>query len=598
METIKTPIFFMFQNQKNWTEKSLEYLFKFTEEDEYELILINNGSSKKICSSIVSFCKENIDKFELVNYDKECGVSYAYMEAIRKYGLERNFVILHNDCFVTKDWLKILKEKEQFLSINEEVSFSCIFPRTNYSTEGTPSCFDNEIKKDFCEKKLSNKSFYTKEDISDNLDEVYYRHSSLEEYSEKIKAENSSKYKIVEEMCIFCTLFNYEAFSNAGGLDEDFIKKGCEAKLLNENLMGNNFYSIMALDCFVHHHGNLTTGGSGRDFSFDFDMSEKLLNEKRIKFLEERKSKVERFTKLSKGCLILIMREGGIGDIIMSMFAVESIKKMYPKTSISYMTDEKNMMFVKGFKCVDQVLPLNFNYNIEYEKKEKIKDFSNDEFVSRFDIIYNWIKSVEYFDKRDIHRIEKFLSFTEIEGLRPIKPEYNIENFSEKRMRHIDTMFLEKMETVAICCDATCKIRSFSKEVYEKIIELEAKKGKRVLVLGNNEALDMTKYNKNVIDLGFSLKIEELPYLIKKCDYIYTPDTGLFHIASLVGVKSKAFFGSINPDLRDGGYYGIQNAIYYKKELPCVPCRDMGCKEIPCMKYSEEQIMEIVEKNV
>lgn len=282
----------------------------------------------------------------------------------------------------------------------------------------------------------------------------------------------------------------------------------------------------------------------------------------------------------------------------MSMFSLQALKNNYENIKIVYMTKKENMKFVKGFKCVDEVIPINLDFNFSYFEKE---NFYDSEIMlnlkERYDFVKNWIKYVEYEDKRDVHRIVKFAESLSLEGLKPEIPEYHID---EKSKNIVEEIFkYSNKKKIVICMDGTCDIRSIPEAVGHKIIDLESKKGNQVFVVGNSKKINLDKFEKkeNIIDMGFDLNIEDLPALIKLCEYVYTPDTGIFHIASLVGTPCKAFFGAIDPSLRDGGFYGAKNKIYYKKGiLPCVPCRDMGCSEIPCMKYTEEEIERIVDE--
>jgi len=590
----------MFKNQKYWTLKSVEYLYENTKAD-YRLIVIDNGSEQSVSDSIKEFIQsKNID-FEWIRYSDSLGVSFAYMDAIKIHLKDSDsFVILHNDVFVSKNWLtKILLHKKNIEGQND-IKWSCIFPRTNYCTENTPTKYDEEVKELFVKNKLSSKSFMTKNQIEENINLVYEKFNGFDSYSQLIELDNKEFFNISQEFCCFCTLFNSKLFFECGGLDFDFIRRRSECKLLNDKAVYKNHYPILAMDIFIHHHGNLTTDGPAMNFQIDFNESEKIYAKKLEEAYLKRADQDRYLTKLTQGVDILFIRDGGIGDIVMSMFALQALKNKFPNIKISYMTKPIYMAFVNGFSCVDEVLPINIEYNFLYSEKNNL---NNEDKISvlkeRHSYVKNWVKYVEYEDKRDVHRIIKFLESLNTEGLSPVFPEYYIDKDSERKIKGI--LGETEAEKIVICMDGTCNIRSIPKEVGYKIIDLESKRGKKVFLIGNSQDLDLSIFEKkeNIFDIGLSLNVEEIPALIKQCSYVYTSDTGIFHIASLLKVPSKAFFGSINPNLRDGGYYGVKNKIYYKKGiLPCVPCRDIGCKEIPCMKYTKEEIERIVEEDV
>jgi ADP-heptose:LPS heptosyltransferase len=594
----KVPVFLMFKNQRFWTLKVLEHLFKNTKDELYDLVLINNGSNRECVKFILHFLENNNKKYNFVDFENQIGVSLAYMESIQKYVKKDNdcFVILHNDVLVTSNWLEKLLNIKQNIDSESGFEWSCIFPRTNYCNEESVSQYDQEIKNNFLKIKPSSKIYFDNKTIEEHVEDVYKESNGIDEYSSFIEKKFSNMFKICQEICCFCTLFNKESFLNNGGFDADFINRGSECKILNEKNIENDHYPVLCMDTFVHHHGNLTTDGPGEDFSISFNDGEKIYKEKNAIYLKEKITENRIKTKLYSGSNMLFIRDGGVGDIIMSMFSLQCLKNKFHKTKITYMTKSENLNFVKNFSCIDNVVPIQLRYSFDFLDKDKTVD--NEEKISvlseRFNFIKNWIKYVEYEDVRDVHRIEKFAESLPIKGIVPTIPEYKIDKKSETKV--LELLKNIKEEKIVICMDGSCEIRSIPKEVAYKIIELESQ-NKKVFVLGNKEKINkkMFKMQKNIIDLGFSLKIEEIACLIKNSSYVYTPDTGIFHIASLLGVPSKAFFGSIDPDLRDGGYYGVKNKIYYKKnELPCVPCRDLGCKEILCMKYTDEEIERIV----
>lgn len=589
----------MFQNQKFWTLKALECLIKNTDSKKYKLILINNGSNQAISKSIDDFLKEKDIDFEYISYDRSVGVAYAYMEQINLYAKDtESFVILHNDVFVTDGWLDSLLNHSKTIEEQGGVSWSSIFPRTNYCTEGTPTTYDNDLKEQFTSLKLFSKSFLQKEDIENNLGEIYLQYEGLENYAKSVSGSSSGFFKVVQECCSFCTLFNTKIFFEFGGFDIDFLRGRGESKLFNDLAMSNGYYPILALDVFVHHHGNLTTDGPGMNFELDFKESEEIYRKKSKEYFDKKREEDSIRTKFFAGAKALFIREGGIGDLVMSMFVLQAMKKQFPNLSITYMTKPEHMNFVSQFSCVDEVLPISLNYDYSYIEKNTIDNQSRvEELRERFDYVQNWVKYVEFYDKRDVHRIVKFLESIPFENLKPILPEYIFNKKEESKLDYL--LSNSNQEKVVVCMDGTCKIRSIPEEVAYKIIDLESKKGKKVFVIGNNREIDLEQFEakSNIFDLGFDLKLEELPLLLKKVNYVYTPDTGIFHIASMVGTPCKAFFGSINPEFRDGGYYGNKNKIYYKKGiLPCVPCRDVGCADVPCMRYTEEEIKRIVDE--
>ena len=138
----KIPIFVMYHNNFAWTKLCLAYLKKNTKN--YDLYLIDNGSHER--------CAKQIDDigfvdFELLRFDNPVSVTFAYNSAIKKFLKDREqFVILHNDVFVTEGWLDALYNSYKKIK-DEDPTFgiSCVFPRSCYSNEGSATRYDQEV---------------------------------------------------------------------------------------------------------------------------------------------------------------------------------------------------------------------------------------------------------------------------------------------------------------------------------------------------------------------------------------------------------------------------------------------------------------------
>lgn len=575
---MKTPILLMFKNNRAWTEKCLEYLINNTPKDLYSLILINNGSNEKNSEHIErSFLENSTIIYE--KYFDSIGVSSAYNKAYEKYvdGKSDYFIILHNDCLVSKGWLeKLLKHAAK---IKEDDFFSFVFPRTNYATENTPSQLDEDIKDKFVKIKKNNKFRFTRRDIEENLEDLYGPHG-FDKFCDDISKDFNENYKIVEEISSHCLLCDSKGFKDMGKLDVDFVKGFGQFKFINYKFLENDIFPIMALDSYVHHNGNTTTDCSGEDYESNFKKNEKLLKNK-IKEYSDKKNDVIRFnTKFqSNDCSVLAVRSMGIGDVIMSLFSLKGLKKKNPLLNITYMSDPNFINFIKCFDCIDKVIPFPEKFNLKKDKKFWIKD----DYKDKFDYILDWIGYPEFIDTRNVHRVDKFLNSLPIQGIEPIFPEF-------KNNYNFDLPF-DNNDFICISPKGTCDIRSIPDDVVNSIIKKESEKN-NIVIIGCN----VDKFcGDKVLNLSGKTNVEEMFSIIEKSKYIYTPDTGTFHIAGILNIPTIAFFGSIDPCLRKG-FYKNKMIISYKESLPCTPCNDVGCKDIPCMRYTLEEIGALVDK--
>ena len=71
---------------------------------------------------------------------------------------------------------------------------------------------------------------------------------------------------------------------------------------------------------------------------------------------------------------IIISRTDKIGDLVLSVPAISTVKKMYPKAKLYVLVRKYNMEVVKGFTFIDGVLAIDdYSKNELYKKLKQIK---------------------------------------------------------------------------------------------------------------------------------------------------------------------------------------------------------------------------------
>jgi len=97
-------IFILAHNRLEKTKYCVECVLKYTTDINYELILVDNGSS----DSTLEFFKsvEHPNK-KIIHITKDLGIAYAF-EIVRQNFTGKFFVQVSNDVYVTKNWMKNL----------------------------------------------------------------------------------------------------------------------------------------------------------------------------------------------------------------------------------------------------------------------------------------------------------------------------------------------------------------------------------------------------------------------------------------------------------------------------------------------------------
>jgi heptosyltransferase-2 len=98
----------------------------------------------------------------------------------------------------------------------------------------------------------------------------------------------------------------------------------------------------------------------------------------------------------------------------------------------------------------------------------------------------------------------------------------------------------------------------------------------------NTHTSDTAHYSSNILNMAGKTGLRELAALISTCDAFVTNDSGPMHMASALFVPTVAIFGSTNR--KTTGPYG-QGHHAVSKDLPCAPCMKRECPEghLRCM---------------
>ena len=565
---MKTPIFMMFKEYNAWTKLSIEYLLKNTDKNKYRIIFINNGCYNESKDIVIDKDVEHC----FIDHKIEIGVSCAYNRAIKSHIVEEEFfVILHNDVFVSSGWLEELIDCYN----DNKKEIYAVYPRSNYYAHEEDLC----LHLSFIKNKLSPKKYLTTNDIESNMYKTYEDFNGFYDYSKTISREYHTACAFKNELYIFCTLFDSKLFLESGGFDEDFIYVGSENVLYHEMMSAKKKYSCHSIGCYVHHQGNATSDGYGKDYLANKEYNEKILKNKIEKLVKNNNKKLEISTKITRGDLnVLAIREDGIGDIIITMYGLAALKNISNKIEITYASRKEYNEFIKNFECVDNVLPIPDNLlpHNKYDVKNIEEHYKKD-----FDIILCWSKYFELINKDKKDRIDLIIKnineklFLDIKDI--VKPRLEIEDNDDFR------------NCVVVCPSSTSPYRKIPESTFLPICQIESKENKVVLLSDNFIDIDI---DDNFCNLSGKTNIIDLFSIIKNAKMVYTADSAALHIASLFNIKTKAFFGSIDSSWRNKYYK--DNVVCYEKDIPCRPCNDIGCKEVSCMKYNYNEILDII----
>lgn len=254
---------------------------------------------------------------------------------------------------------------------------------------------------------------------------------------------------------------------------------------------------------------------------------------------------------------LLVIRYGGIGDILSSIFAIAELKNKYPTLKIGYLTSFKNLEVLKLFpNLIDYI-------SQPIARLDSIRQF---DYVSCLD---NVIEQDEDSSNTPMHDIYAKYLFTNI-TLNSLDMVFNNNIINQKTIS----------KGIGIQYITNAVIRNYNIDNTICLINLLTVKFPEdpIYLLGSpNDYLNveyiLSKVNgSNVISNGCGSKefsILETIKLVNTLKLVIGPDSSMLHVAGICNVPAIGLFGPFPSDLRIK-YYNKMIGIDGKSD--CSPC--------------------------
>ena len=314
------------------------------------------------------------------------------------------------------------------------------------------------------------------------------------------------------------------------------------------------------------------------------------------KYIWDRKEKVkivegDNFLKDNSIKSVLFLRyDGKIGDMIVNSLMFREIKKVYPDIRIGVIARGAAIDIIKDNPNVDKI----YKY---YKDRKKIKDLALKIKEEKYDLLIDFSemlrvnqmmlinlcrarintgldrKDWELFDlsiesgkdfKWTEHIIKRYLAYLIKLGLKKenINISYDIYLKDEKKY---EVFFNEIKESKKLILNpyGASKHKSFSIETLENIITyLKDKDIAIILTYFGDKYKELEFLEKKYKYVYIPKKIESIldtAILIKKSDYVISPDTSIVHIASAFNKKMITVYPP------KGGKYGVDHLVWAPK---------------------------------
>lgn len=329
---------------------------------------------------------------------------------------------------------------------------------------------------------------------------------------------------------------------------------------------------------------------------------------------------------------ILIRGVNWIGDAVLTIPAVKTVRKAFPEAHISLLVKPWVSDIFQGNPDIDEVILYDSRFKGFYGRLKlagilRAKKFDTAILLQNaFDaalisLLAGIPERIGY--KRDgrgllltkaipvseeilkQHQVDYYQNILRAIDIEPagIQPYIYLTDSEREEARTALTSFFSKDETPLIGINPGATYGSakrwppehFAGLIIRIINELEGK----VIIFGSEAEMTIaneiiTEINKikiriklekcgsRIMVMSGKTSLRELSALISECDAFITNDSGPMHMASALFVPTVAIFGSTNPAAT--GPYGKGHKVI-SRELPCSPCMKRECPEghLKCM---------------
>ncbi len=339
---------------------------------------------------------------------------------------------------------------------------------------------------------------------------------------------------------------------------------------------------------------------------------------------------------------ILVIRLDRIGDLVLSLPAIEAIRSRFPDAFISVMTRSYTREMVEGHPLIDEVIPYRYEKDGRHASLLGYFRFLREIIERRFDIAFilhpsvrshllPFLAGVPYrigFDSCAPFLLTKKAPDRRHEGRKheseytlDIVRAFGIEPPKEKRLflpvftedhRTIEKIleaagFSKEDGIIALHPGASCPSKRWPLERYvllgKKALENTPY---RLAVIGGKEEIPLGQSLKEALgeralDLTGKLGLKELAAFLKRCEFLVTNDSGPVHVAAAVGTRTLCIFGRNQAGLSVSRWKVLgKGHETIQKDVGCAVCLAHRCTiGFECLKAVEvDEVFERLAKMI
>lgn len=329
---------------------------------------------------------------------------------------------------------------------------------------------------------------------------------------------------------------------------------------------------------------------------------------------------------------ILIRATNWIGDAILTIPAVDSIRATYPQAHISVLAKPWVADIYRLFTGIDEVIV----YENQYDNALGVLHLAHELKKKKFDLAVLLQNAIEAAimatvagiprragynsdgrgillthrvhlnsEIKKLHQIDYYLEMVKALGCIAVNRELHLET---KINRHDAQSVLQehipdpKKVIIGIAPGATYgPAKRWFPERFAAVADKIAEAFNcQIILLGGKSDWNAAEEVRNLaktslLNLAGKTNLKEAVYLISQCRLFISNDSGLMHIAGALNVPTIAIFGSTNPQTTSPAG---NSSIVVRKAVPCSPCLKKICPtDFRCMELiSVEDVWQVAQE--
>lgn len=310
---------------------------------------------------------------------------------------------------------------------------------------------------------------------------------------------------------------------------------------------------------------------------------------------------------------ILIITLSNIGDIILTLPALDILRRDFPQAEFTVLVGPKGEELFKGDSrinvCVfDKKSPLlqiiGLTFKLRKEKFDLTIDFRNTAFPL---FLSSRIKTTPFtrISKEMVHKKSRHLArLRSIHDFRQeaIPQSIFIRPQDQDYIELILGRIAPQQKIVVISPGAANEWKRWTKQGFAQVSDWLTDEFKVKLVFVgdvNDRIISEEIYalmRNKPLDLCGKTSLKQLAFLLQKASLVISCDSAIMHLASYFNLPTVAIFGPTDP-LKYGPW--SEKSFILQGKVDCSPCEKSGCSQNhDCMEaIKPEQVIKVIEKN-